>query len=631
MLDVATGRGRPSRDGAGHHRRAPRHAPAGGEGAPPGRRRRRQGLLARSARPRALDARGAAALARAQGVRAPGSGAARSPARTSTSFATRSSATSRTSRSREPSGRTSTVAAAEWIESLGRTEDHAEMLAHHYASALEYARGGRPADVEPLAAARPRSPFGRPAIAPSRSTRSPGRARSTSSRSSSARTTPTPELLLRYGRALSVAGDERREAVLEEARRALLASRRLERRGRGARLPHRGPAVCEADRDEAYAPPRARARSSSGTRPRRQRRRVSSTESRATRARGATSERSALARGGVRDGRRARARRARGARAVQRRAARRPNMVDFDGAIERPRARRRARSLGRLAGGGARLHNLGSTTWFRGDLRRASRLFERGGRASVSGSACRADGSRKQRCLLRDAAETGAWDEALRDRRRAHRAARERRRALLRVPPARIARADRPRARRAEERRPRATSGGPSRWRRAASDRQAMVPVLVDAGLRGGRARPGRRGQADAARELVERCSTDASPARRPSDDLRAFCRRSRSAAGTSFVGSCSSGARPTSLARRRARAPRRRLRAGSRAPRRDRRRRRGVRAAARRRARISRKGAVPRRTQQLQAALAFYRPLGATRYIRAREELLGEPSEIPA
>ena len=30
--------------------------------------------------------------------------------------------------------------AAEWIESLGRPEDHAEMVAHHYASALELAR-----------------------------------------------------------------------------------------------------------------------------------------------------------------------------------------------------------------------------------------------------------------------------------------------------------------------------------------------------------------------------------------------------------------------------------------------------------------------------------------------------------
>ena len=40
--------------------------------------------------------------------------------------------------------------AAEWIESLGRAEDHAEMLAHHYLSALKFARAtGK--DVAPLA------------------------------------------------------------------------------------------------------------------------------------------------------------------------------------------------------------------------------------------------------------------------------------------------------------------------------------------------------------------------------------------------------------------------------------------------------------------------------------------------
>jgi class 3 adenylate cyclase/tetratricopeptide (TPR) repeat protein len=39
------------------------------------------------------------------------------------------------------------VRAAEWIESLGRPEDHAEMLAHHYARALELARAaGREVD-----------------------------------------------------------------------------------------------------------------------------------------------------------------------------------------------------------------------------------------------------------------------------------------------------------------------------------------------------------------------------------------------------------------------------------------------------------------------------------------------------
>jgi class 3 adenylate cyclase/tetratricopeptide (TPR) repeat protein len=41
--------------------------------------------------------------------------------------------------------------AAEWIESLGRPEDHAEMVAHHYLSALELARAAGH-DVAPIAA-----------------------------------------------------------------------------------------------------------------------------------------------------------------------------------------------------------------------------------------------------------------------------------------------------------------------------------------------------------------------------------------------------------------------------------------------------------------------------------------------
>ena len=88
MLTSRPERGRAPRDGAGHHRRAARHASRRGEGAPPGRGGDRQGLLAGSARPRALDARGAAALARAEGVRDPesaqlgrGRGRVRVPAR----------------------------------------------------------------------------------------------------------------------------------------------------------------------------------------------------------------------------------------------------------------------------------------------------------------------------------------------------------------------------------------------------------------------------------------------------------------------------------------------------------------------------------------------------------------------
>ena len=38
--------------------------------------------------------------------------------------------------------------AAGWIESLGRPEDHAEMLAHHYLSALELARAANQDTVD---------------------------------------------------------------------------------------------------------------------------------------------------------------------------------------------------------------------------------------------------------------------------------------------------------------------------------------------------------------------------------------------------------------------------------------------------------------------------------------------------
>jgi class 3 adenylate cyclase/tetratricopeptide (TPR) repeat protein len=46
--------------------------------------------------------------------------------------------------------------AAEWIESLGRPEDHAEMLAHHYLSALEYLRATAE-DAAPIAEAAGRA------------------------------------------------------------------------------------------------------------------------------------------------------------------------------------------------------------------------------------------------------------------------------------------------------------------------------------------------------------------------------------------------------------------------------------------------------------------------------------------
>jgi class 3 adenylate cyclase/tetratricopeptide (TPR) repeat protein len=116
--------------------------------------------------------------------------------------------------------------AARWLESLGRPEDHAEMLAHHYASAIEYARAAG-ADVGTLAQE------GRVAL------RAAGdRAFALNAFAAAARyyelaaelwpedDSERPDLLLRLGRAWHVSGDERREPALGDAREALLAAGR---------------------------------------------------------------------------------------------------------------------------------------------------------------------------------------------------------------------------------------------------------------------------------------------------------------------------------------------------------------------------------------------------------------------
>ena len=140
MLVERPDRDRRSRDGARDDCRPDRHALTRGEGAPPGRRSRRACLLAR--------VRSGASGGRSRSGCTPSSGRSSydassdrpSPERTSTSSAMRSSAMSPTSRSRDPSVQRCIARAAEWIESLGRPDDHAETLAHHYAAALEFAR-----------------------------------------------------------------------------------------------------------------------------------------------------------------------------------------------------------------------------------------------------------------------------------------------------------------------------------------------------------------------------------------------------------------------------------------------------------------------------------------------------------
>ena len=112
---------------------------------------------------------------------------------------------------------------AEWIEALGRPEDHAEMLAHHYLAALEYAR----------AAGRGIEEIAEPARLALRDAGE--RAYALNTFASAARyfadaialwpdDAERPRLLLRRAYAQYYAGDEARERTLDEARDALLAA-----------------------------------------------------------------------------------------------------------------------------------------------------------------------------------------------------------------------------------------------------------------------------------------------------------------------------------------------------------------------------------------------------------------------
>jgi class 3 adenylate cyclase/tetratricopeptide (TPR) repeat protein len=118
---------------------------------------------------------------------------------------------------------------AEWIEGLGRPDDHAEMLAHHWHSAFELARA---AGVE----------------APDLAGRARLALREAGDRAAALNAYPTaekyyaealalwpdgdperPDLLFRRARSLHIAGDDRRQDALEEARDALLEAGEAER------------------------------------------------------------------------------------------------------------------------------------------------------------------------------------------------------------------------------------------------------------------------------------------------------------------------------------------------------------------------------------------------------------------
>jgi class 3 adenylate cyclase/tetratricopeptide (TPR) repeat protein len=113
-------------------------------------------------------------------------------------------------------------AAAEWIESLGRPDDLAEMLAHHHSTSLELARASGTADAALEAAA------GAALV------RAGDRALSLDAYASAAafyeralELSPSDDparaqLLFRHAQALFRGGDDRRERALEDARAALV-------------------------------------------------------------------------------------------------------------------------------------------------------------------------------------------------------------------------------------------------------------------------------------------------------------------------------------------------------------------------------------------------------------------------
>ena len=108
--------------------------------------------------------------------------------------------------------------AAEWIESLGRPDDHVELLVDHYLRALEYAPGDDTANRN--LATRARLAL---RDAGDRASALNAFAEATGLYREALRLWPSddperPQLLFGYALALHVTGDQQREQLLEEAR-----------------------------------------------------------------------------------------------------------------------------------------------------------------------------------------------------------------------------------------------------------------------------------------------------------------------------------------------------------------------------------------------------------------------------
>jgi len=140
---------------------------------------------------------------------------------------------------------------AEWIESLGRPEDHGEMLAHHWRAALELARAaGRDAgDLAERARLALRGAGDR-AFALNAYDAAEGYYEE--ALALWPLDDERPDLLFRRAHALHLSGDERREPALEEARDALIAVGNRETAGEASAFLARA-AWHRGGRDEAFS------------------------------------------------------------------------------------------------------------------------------------------------------------------------------------------------------------------------------------------------------------------------------------------------------------------------------------------------------------------------------------------
>ncbi|MFO7572904.1 MAG: hypothetical protein R6W48_09955, partial [Gaiellaceae bacterium] len=118
---------------------------------------------------------------------------------------------------------------AEWIESLGRPEDHAEMLAHHYVAALELARAAGTDDAALTAKVRAATAAAGARALALNAFAAAVRFYSHALELSSDDDPERPELLLNLGRGLHQSMGDQAAHVLDEAASALVAAGRPER------------------------------------------------------------------------------------------------------------------------------------------------------------------------------------------------------------------------------------------------------------------------------------------------------------------------------------------------------------------------------------------------------------------